>query len=140
MKSSAIAVLLALSAFSAHATGERIDVITVNDVYDGDTFRADIDADVGLFADDIPIRLKGIDTPEIRGACFREKRLAKKARNFTQEQLENAKRVQLRNVERGKYFRIVADVYVDKQHLNQMLLDEQLAVEYTGGKKQSWCE
>ena len=44
-------------------------------------------------------------------------------------------------MERGKYFRIVADVYVDGENLAEALIDSGMAVKYDGGKKNtSWCE
>jgi len=44
----------------------------------------------------------------------------------------------LRNIDRGKYFRIVADVYIDGKSLAQMLLTKGLAKVYDGGKKSEW--
>ena len=47
----------------------------------------------------------------------------------------------MRNLERGKYFRIVADVYVDGENLADILIDAGMAVRYGGGKKTfKWCE
>jgi len=45
----------------------------------------------------------------------------------------------LTNLQRGKYFRIVANVVVDGVSLGQELLDNKLAYEYSGGKKLKWC-
>ena len=45
------------------------------------------------------------------------------------------------NMMRGKYFRIVADVYADGENLAEALIDTGIAVRYDGGKKNnSWCE
>ena len=87
----------------------------------------------------IPIRLNGVDTPEIRGKCKYEKDLAIKARDFVRNKLANAKEIKLNNLQRGKYFRVVANVMVDGVNLEQELLDNELAYKYTGGKKSSWC-
>ena len=47
----------------------------------------------------------------------------------------------MRNLERGKYFRIVADVYVDGEDLGGLLVEAGAAVRYDGGKKTtSWCK
>ena len=43
-------------------------------------------------------------------------------------------------MERGKYFRIAADVYVDGESLGDMLIAAGVAVRYDGGKKtHKWC-
>ena len=115
-------------------------VSKINSVYDGDTFRADIVGVHPLIGDNAPIRLAGVDTPEIRGKCQLEKDLAVKAREFVKNKLFNAERVELRNIERGKYFRIVAEVYIDGVNLSTLLLQNNLAYEYTGGRKLSWCD
>lgn len=38
-------------------------------------------------------------------------------------------------MKKGKYFRIVADVYLDNKSLTEMLINNNLAVFYNGGKK-----
>jgi len=51
-----------------------------------------------------------------------------------------AKVVELRNLQRGKYFRIVADVYADGINVGDQLINEGLAVPYDGGRKtKDWC-
>ena len=49
--------------------------------------------------------------------------------------MKNAKRIDLRQVERGKYFRIVADVILDGKSLSEILLKNSLTTSYDGGKK-----
>ena len=134
-------LLLCLGFFSAQAAPEYGSVIVskVISVYDGDTFRVDIDSLPPIVGKNIPIRLNGVDTPEIRGKCQYEKDLALKARDFVRNKLANAKEIKLSKLQRGKYFRVVADVYVDGVSLEQELLDNELAYKYTGGKKSSWC-
>ena len=85
-------------------------------------------------------RSNGVDTPEIRGKCLYEKNLALKARDFVRAKLSNAKEIKLTNLQRGKYFRMVANVLVDGVNLERELLDNKLAYKYSGGKKLSWCE
>jgi endonuclease YncB( thermonuclease family) len=46
----------------------------------------------------------------------------------------------LTKLQRGKYFRVVADVIIDGVSLEQELLENKLAYKYTGGKKSSWCD
>ncbi len=113
----------------------------VTSIYDGDTFRANIQEYPEIMGYRIGIRVNGIDTPEMRGKCQKEKTLAKKAKQFSVEKLRGAKTIELRNMKRGKYFRIVADVYVDGKSLGGMLIDQELAVVYDGGHKaKDWCQ
>ena len=130
-----------LGVFTAQAAPEYGTVIVskVISVYDGDTFRVDINSLPPIVGKNIAIRLNGVDTPEIRGKCQYEKDLALKARDFVRNKLANAKEIKLTKLQRGKYFRVVADVMIDGVSLEQELLDNKLAYKYTGGKKSSWC-
>ena len=132
---------LSLGVFSVQAAPEygTVTVSKVISVYDGDTFRVDIDSLPPIVGKNIPIRLNGVDTPEIQGKCQQEKDLALEARDFVRNKLANAKEIKLTKLKRGKYFRVVADVYFDGVSLEQELLDNELAYKYTGGKKSSWC-
>jgi len=113
-------------------------------VYDGDT----ITIASKLPYDGSPlyrlsVRLNGIDTPEIKGKGVTddEKEEAKKARDFVSELILH-KYVRLENIETEKYGRILADVYIDDIHLNELLIKERYAVRYDGGTKikpSSWC-
>ena len=117
-----------------------VTVSKVISVYDGDTFRVNIDSLPPIVGKNIAIRVNGVDTPEIQGKCRYEKNLALKARDFVRNKLANAKEIKLTNLQRGKYFRVVANVLVDGVSLEQELLDNKLAYEYSGGKKLSWCK
>ena len=109
--------------------------------YDADTITFDIPSVHPLLGKKISVRLRGIDTPEIRGKCSREKELAKRAQQMVENLLTKARRIDLQNTERGKYFRIVADVIVDGKSLTQYLLANKMGYPYMGGKKQKyyWC-
>ncbi len=115
-------------------------VSNVISVYDGDTFRVNIDSLPPIVGKNIAIRLNGVDTPEIKGKCQYEKDLALEARDFVRNKLANAKEIKLTKIERGKYFRVVARVLIDGVSLEQELLDHSLAYKYNGGKKSSWCK
>ena len=141
MKKLLLLFIYFLGVFSVQAAPEYGTAIVskVISVYDGDTFRVDIDSLPPIVGKNIPIRLNGIDTPEIRGKCEYEKDLALKARDFVRNKLANAKEIKLTKLQRGKYFRVVADVMIDGVSLEQELLENKLAYKYTGGKKSSWC-
>ena len=104
-------------------------------VYDGDTITIaaklpNTDGPIYRFS----VRLNGIDTPEIRGKSEAEKELAYYVRDALAEKIMG-KIVELRNVSNEKYGRILANVYLDEQHINEWLVDENFAVYYDGGKK-----
>ncbi len=138
----ALLLLVILSTENIQAAPQygTVTVSKVTSVYDGDTFRVDIDSLPPIVGKNIPIRVNGVDTPEIRGKCQYEKDLALEARDFVRNKLANAKEIKLTNLQRGKYFRVVANVVVDGVSLEQELLDNKLAYEYDGGKKLSWCK
>ena len=109
------------------------------DVYDGDTFKVDLAGVHPLFGDDVPIRVSGIDTPEIRGVEDRVKELGFEARDLAEKLLRGAERIELRNPQRGKYFRIVAEVYLDGESLAEKLKSAGLAKDYDGeGERPEW--
>lgn len=116
-------------------------VSEVTSIYDGDTFRANIKDYPPIVGQRMAVRVSGIDTPEIKGKCEIEKALARKAKQQTEFFLRGAKIIELRNIKRGKYFRLVADVFVDEISLSEILIDSKLAVSYDGGTKtKNWCK
>ena len=109
------------------------------EVYDGDTFKIDLPSQHPLFGDDISVRVLGIDTPELRGTSDEVKALAYKAKNRAQELLSDAKTIELKNPQRDKYFRILAEVRIDGESLGEMLKSEGLAKDYDGeGARPEW--
>lgn len=109
--------------------------------YDGDTVTFNIPNVHPLFGKDISVRLLGIDTAEIKGKNDCEKTAARTTQRLVESLLKNAKQIDLENVQRDKYFRILADVKVDGKSVSQLLIKNGLAVAYDGGtkKKINWC-
>lgn len=119
----------------------NINISSISSIYDGDTFRVNIDSFPGIIGERIPIRINGIDTPEMKGNCRKEIELAREAKKFTVNFLRSAKIIELRNIKRDKYFRIDADVYGDGINLGELLIKNNLAISYFGEKKtKNWCE
>lgn len=117
------------------------DTVTVSKVLrvnDGDTFYCNIDSWPDIVGKNIGIRIGRIDTPEKHSLDSGARLLAQRACNLTTIALELAKTIELRCMKRGKYFRIIADVYVDGKSLALMLLRAGLAKSYDGGKRPSW--
>ena len=109
--------------------------------YDGDTIRFNLPGYPPIAGKDIRVRVNGIDTPEIKGKCKKEKYEARQARDMVADILKGAEKITLRNMKRGKYFRIAADVIVDGESLADVLIEAGMAIKYDGGKKtHKWCD
>lgn len=136
-----ISFILIVSFAAAKQNYGTVTVDEVTSIYDGDTFRVNIFSYPGIVGEKMGIRVNGIDTPEMKAKCEKEKLLARKAKKFTVNFLRSSKIIELRNMQRGKYFRIVADVYGDGKNLTDELIKNNLGVKYDGGKKtKNWCE
>lgn len=108
-------------------------------VIDGDTFICDIEGFPDLAGRGISIRIHGIDTPEKNDSRREIKNLAMKAREHTEKLLNSAKKIELKNMRRGLYFRIVADVWLDdKIDLGKELLTNGLAKPCLSKKRTVW--
>ena len=108
--------------------------------YDGDTITVNIPDVHPIIGKHISVRINGIDTPELRGTTGEIKEKARTAKRMVTNLCKKAKILELRNIKRGKYFRIVADVYVDEKCLADTLIKNGLAKPYDGGKKPQWYE
>ena len=109
---------------------------TIRRVVDGDT--VDITLDLGF---DIlynnRIRLLGIDTPESRTRDLDEKKLGLAAKERVRELCPVGSTVTVKTTKdgRGKFGRILGEIYVGDVNVNKLLIEEGHAVEYFGGKK-----
>jgi micrococcal nuclease len=123
---------------SGNNTGPFVPPVTdgkVIKVYDGDTIT--VAAKLPIAKSPIyrfPVRLTGIDSPEIKGKSNEEITLAKKSRDALSE-LILGKNVKLVNVSTEKYGRLLADVYIEGIHVNRWMLDNKYAIPYDGGTK-----
>lgn len=99
----------------------------VRSIYDGDTMRIDIDLGCSTWVGNEPVRLRGLDAPEVRGV-EREAGLA--ARDWLRWLLPEGTNIVVvtQKDDRGKYGRYVVDVYKDDVHVNQALIDAGHAV------------
>lgn len=110
--------------------------------YDADTITVNIPNLHPLLGKKISVRVKGIDAPEIKGKNTCEKDAARTAKRLVENLLSGAKQVDLVNIDRDKYFRVLADVMVDGKSLKDLLIKNRLAYGYDGGTKRivNWCE
>jgi micrococcal nuclease len=85
------------------------------------------------------IRINGVDTPELRVKCDKEKQLARLAKQFTVVRFRAVKSIVLKNIKRSKYFRLIADVYVDGVDLGEQLTKQGHTLTYIEKANQTWC-
>jgi micrococcal nuclease len=117
------------------------DVLSVTD---GDTLRVA----VYPWTDEVKIedvRVRGVDTPEIRGRCPHEKELAQAAKRFTTDFVaKNNGRVKLSvigcNAREGAGFgRCLSYLHVNGISLSDALIENGLARENHGEPRTPWC-
>lgn len=114
---------------------QAFENVSVASVYDGDTFKINLNCSVAVYCEKVPVRVLGVDTPEIKGKTAKEKRLAQKAKAFTKNFLAQGP-VSLTDCGRDKYFRLLCNVTNGQgQNLAQELIKRDLGYEYWGGKK-----
>lgn len=116
-------------------------VIFVLSITDGDTFRGRVQLWPEITIE-TSIRIADIDTPELRGKCAQEKKLAVEARDALSGLLLNHS-VFLSHVEPDKYGgRSLAIVRTaDGVDVGGELLKRGLAASYSGkGLKHNWCK
>ena len=105
---------------------------TVNRVVDGDT--AELTIDLGFTVQwKSTCRFYGINTPELNSRDVEVKQKAKDARQFVENQLPKGTKVLIVSRELDKYGRPLVDIYYGENftnHINQELVDKQLAVTY----------
>ena len=111
--------------------------IQVIRVYDGDTFFCNIPYLHWLIGSNISVRIRGIDTAEIRGGTIETKRQAQESKEALIKLFENRK-ITLYNLNRDKYFRILADVKADDIDVKEYMIKNDFAKKYDGGKKEEW--
>ena len=102
---------------------------SVRSIYDGDTIRVDLDLGFGTWIHNQPLRLFGIDTPEVRGP---EREAGLLAKEWLQERIPPGTRVTVETFKdrTGKYGRYLAVIWHDGINLNDSLVEEGLAEPY----------
>lgn len=110
--------------------------------YDADTVTVEIQNVHPLLGKNISVRIAHVDTPEIKTHNACEKQAGRAAQRLVEKLLRSAKRIDLENVRRDKYFRILAEVKIDGKYLKDFLFKNNLAYSYEGGTKQKldWCK
>ncbi len=109
---------------------------TIRRIVDGDTVDVTLDLGFDILYNN-RIRLLGIDTPESRTRDLEEKALGLAAKDRVKELCPVGSTVILRTTKdgKGKFGRILGEIFVEEQSVNKLLVEEGHAVEYFGGKK-----
>ena len=106
-------------------------------VIDGDTVDVDIDLGFGVWLRKQRIRLYGIDTPESRTRDLIEKKYGLAAKEFLVK-WTNAGELVIKTHKdaKGKFGRILGELWTFETNINQKMVEEHHAVEYHGQSKE----
>ena len=116
-------LLFLLTGCSSFDESDEAITIKVVRCIDGDTFVCNIQNDsLEVFTKNISVRIRGIDAPELNDKRPEIRKLALETKEYVSQRLASAHRIELKNLGRDKYFRILADVYVDGSNLSEELI------------------
>ena len=112
--------------------------VEVTRIVDGDTVDVDIDLGFGMTYKKQRVRMMGIDTPESRTRDLEEKFYGKASKAHLTQLIENAKEIQLVSHEKGKFGRILGELFDPDNvvSINQQMIDDYHAVPYFGQSKE----
>ena len=110
-------------------------------VVDGDTVDVDIDLGFGVWLQNQRIRMYGIDAPESRTSDKVEKVYVMAAKDFVIK-WTNAGDLVLKTFKdgKGKYGRILGELWYNDVNINQRMIEEHHAVKYYGQSKKEIAE
>lgn len=130
-----ISLIIFCSLLQAKEYKDTITDFEVVKVRDGDTFVITISNIPDVFGDNIAVRIRGIDTPEKNDDRENIKKIALEAKAELERLLYSGKKIELYNLGRDKYFRLLASVKVGDVDVADFLIKKVLAKKYNGGKK-----
>jgi micrococcal nuclease len=119
------------------AMGPNVYAARYLDNYDGDTVRLSVTVWPNLHQA-ANVRLVGVDTPEIRGECDREKERAQSAKEFVRATLDGQELIIIIHGS-DKYGRPLVTLLVSGHELSDMIIAAGMGREYDGGARLSWC-
>lgn len=137
-----LTILLILLPVCALSTDNTAHPVTILRVTDGDTVVIAAPWLPDPLKKEIAVRIYGVDTPEktYRAQCDAEALRGEQATEFTKNVVAESKRQEVIYREWDKYGgRVLGEIVLDGQSLRSMLLTNDLAYEYHGEKKKSWC-
>ncbi|MDT8447513.1 MAG: thermonuclease family protein [bacterium] len=136
----ALTLLALLVLTPAQGSTTRMVGVQFRGCYDGDTCYFDFPrVRPAMFGQDRPVRLLGIDAPEIKGDCPGEIQAAEQARDALVAKLQKARRIVIDTPGLDKYHRILGRVTADGLDLSAWMIRRGLAREYQGSHRSGWC-
>jgi len=135
-------VLVLCLVFSGSAKASELLQVELVSVYDGDTIKVNFKGCSHFRCQGVLVRFAGVDAPEVRTPCMREKEVALKLKETIQDLLLAADTISLSLVKGAvdPYGRVLAKVYADGLDVSQMLLDSGMVRENHGEKRRAWCD
>lgn len=123
-------------------TATSFSCVKVVEVYDGDSIFIDLPGQHPLFGKRMGVRILGIDTPEVKTKDSCEKKKGIEAKDFLTQIIASAKRIDIVDAQKDKYFRILGTVKADGLSVADELIKQRLAYPYFGEKKvkRNWCK
>ena len=115
MKPIILVLILSICVSSFAFSDEKCALVRV---IDGDTIVCDINGWSEIIGNNISVRMRGCDSPEIRTSDVDEKKLGYYAKDLLIAKLGNKKQLTLKNIGKGKYFRLVADIYSGNEKIS----------------------
>lgn len=117
---------------------DAITDFTIIKVRDGDTFIINIPNITDVFGNNIAVRIRGIDTPELNDKREEIRKISIQAKEELEKLLTSGQKVVLYNLGRDKYFRLLASIKVGNMDVAEYLIKKGLAKSYDGCVKTSW--
>jgi endonuclease YncB( thermonuclease family) len=130
-------IIFTLFFVSAIALGSDFEDVEYVKNYDGDTLTVNIKGLPDVFGKEIPVRIRGVDTPEMNASRKCERAAADSARRFLRRSLSKAK-ITLLGCERDKYFRLLCTVKAGDIDVGDRVLKGRWGLPYDGGTKTEW--
>ena len=110
----------------------KADVVKI---IDGDTIDVNIHLGFDVILYKQRIRLMGIDTPESRTRNLEEKERGLLSKAYVENKCPVGSTIMIESLDRGKFGRILGEVFADGVNLNLMMCKDGYAVQYYGQNK-----
>ena len=134
----AIVLLMALHARAEETYGD-VDLKHAGvTVHDGDTLDVDVPEWPAIIGRHIGVRIRGIDTAELRDPVPEIKAFAEKTRDYLADKVVHARYITLHDLGRDKYFRLLATLELDGVDIADDLIAKGYAKPYMGETKDTW--
>lgn len=88
----------------------------------------------------VSVRIRGIDAPEIKGKCARERTAALAARDYVEDLVRSGRTFEFCDPEWEKYGRVLVSLRIDGRDVASALLKKGLARPYGGERRVGWCD